>query len=170
LPGAIAVPLGRNFSAWAGSVVPSAQPFAIVATTRAEAEAARRRLALIGRTDAGGWISAAVLAAYREHGGLIDAVSVTATPRPGESLVDVRTTAEWHRGHLDGAVHAPLSRLTERITTLDPAAPVLLICQAGIRAAVAATALRRLGFSHVAVLEGGLNGYEARRGVEAIVR
>jgi hydroxyacylglutathione hydrolase len=170
LPGAIALPLGRNLSAWAGSVVPSAQPFAIVATRRADAEAARHSLALIGRPDAAGWISATVLAAYRERGGLIDAVAVTEAPRPGETLLDVRTTAEWDRGHLDGAVHAPLARLAERLTTLDPATPVLLICQAGTRAAVAASAMRRLGFSHVTVLDGGLNGYERRRGVDAIVR
>ena len=45
---------------------------------------------------------------------------------------------------------------------LDPAAPVLVYCQAGVRSVVAASALRRLGFSNVTSLEGGISGYRER--------
>lgn len=162
LPGAIAIPLGRSFSSWAGSVVPSATPFSIVAANEWDAAGARRALALIGRTAAEGWIDPAALAAYHDRGGRLEPVPTTERPAAGQTLVDVRTSAEWRAGHLDGAIHVPLARLPERIGELDRSAPLLVYCQAGVRSAVAATALRRAGFTHVTNLEGGLDGYQGR--------
>lgn len=162
LPGAIVIPMGRSFSAWAGGVIPSSSPFFLVAASDAEAAAARRALALIGRTAAEGWIPPAALARYRDAGGRIDTLETTDRPRGNETLVDVRSSAEWRAGHLDGAVHVPLARLPERIEALDRSTPVLVYCQAGMRAVVAATTLRRLGFEQVVSLAGGFGGYRDR--------
>jgi rhodanese-related sulfurtransferase len=63
---------------------------------------------------------------------------------------------------LEGAFHAPLARLRERVETLDRSAPLIVYCQAGSRFVVAATALRRMGFTRVKNLRGGLNGYANR--------
>jgi rhodanese-related sulfurtransferase len=51
----------------------------------------------------------------------------------------------------------PLARLPERAAALDRSAPLLVYCQSGARAIVAASALRSLGFTRVATLAGGLN-------------
>jgi hydroxyacylglutathione hydrolase len=162
LPGAIIVPMGRSFSSWAGSVVSSADPFFVVAANHSEAAAAARALALIGRPDARGWIPGAALAAYREAGGGLETTRSTRDLPAGAAVIDVRTTAEWRGGHLEGARHVPLARLPEKLGGLDPAAPVLVYCQAGVRSVVAASALRRLGFSNVTSLEGGISGYRER--------
>lgn len=163
LPGAIVVPMGRSFAAWAGGVVPPDVPFVLVAGADAEAGAARRTLALIGRRAVAGWASSQTLDAYRRRGGHMAVVPATEQPHDGQRIVDVRATAEWRAGHLHRAIHVPLARLPERVGQIDRSTPLLVYCQAGTRAAVAATALRRLGFSNVTRLEGGLDGYDARR-------
>jgi hydroxyacylglutathione hydrolase len=163
LPGSLVIPAGRSFAAWAGSVVPAATAYVVVADTRTAAEAARRALAIIGRADVAGWIGPSTLDAFVAAGGRLDTVAAQDEPRPGQVLVDVRSTSEWRAGHLDGAVHVPLPRLPERFGVLDPREPVLVACQAGLRSVVAASALRRLGFARVASLAGGLSGYTERR-------
>ena len=169
LPGAITVPMGRSFSSWAGSVVASGEPFFVIAPNRSQAEATARALALIGRPDAQGWIPPAALTAYREAGGVLERTeSVTEVPE-GQAIVDVRTSAEWRGGHIDGATHVPLARLPEKLGGLDPSKPVLVYCQAGVRSLVAASALRRKGFTRVTSLEGGVSGHRERTGQSATV-
>jgi hydroxyacylglutathione hydrolase len=163
LRGAIIVPMGKSFSSWAGSVVGSDEPFFVIAANRDQADDAARALALIGRTQAKGWVSPQSLAAYREVGGDVEAVtSVTDVPS-GRTIVDVRTSAEWRAGHIDGATHMPLARLPEKIGSLDPSAPVLVYCQAGVRSLVAASTLRRKGFSNVTSLDGGYAAHQNRK-------
>jgi hydroxyacylglutathione hydrolase len=163
LPDAITVPMGKSFSSWAGSVVASDEPFFVIAANRDQAEDTARALALIGRTQAKGWVSPQSLAAYREAGGTVESITSVADVPPGRTIVDVRTSAEWRAGHIDGATHMPLARLPEKIGALDPSAPVLVYCQAGIRSLVAASTLRRKGFTNVTSLEGGYAAYKDRK-------
>ena len=169
LPGAITVPMGRSFSSWAGSVVAPDEPFHVIAPTISQAENAARALALIGRTGAQGWIPPHALAAWQRDGGVLDAIESVQDLPEGETVLDVRTSAEWRAGHLDRATHVPLARLPERLEGLDRSAPVLVYCQAGVRSLVAASALRRLGFAKVTSLEGGISGYRERNQQSAVV-
>lgn len=163
LPGAIIVPMGKSFSSWAGSVIGSDEPLFVIASNRDQADDAARSLALIGRTQAKGWVSPQALAAYREAGGDVEAItSVTEVPS-GRTIVDVRTSAEWRAGHIDGATHLPLARLPEKVGTLDRSEPVLVYCQAGVRSLVAASTLRRKGFTDVTSLDGGYAAHQNRK-------
>jgi hydroxyacylglutathione hydrolase len=163
LPGAITVPLGKSFSSWAGSVVASDEPFFVIESNRDQADDTARALALIGRVQAGGWVSPQSLAAYREAGGDVESIASVADVPSGRTIVDVRTSTEWRAGHIDGATHMPLARLPEKLGALDPSAPVLVYCQAGVRSLVAASTLRRKGFSNVTSLEGGNAAYKDRK-------
>ena len=155
--GALAVPWGRQFHAWAGSVVPADTPLVVLADDEATAQMASRALALIGRPDTRGWLTPAAAAqAMPMH--TIDTLMDLSSTR---QIVDVRSTAEWHAGHLAEAVHVPLARLGERLSTLDLSRPMIVYCQAGTRARVAAAALQRAGAT-VAALAGGLDGYRRR--------
>lgn len=73
-------------------------------------------------------------------------------------IIDVRTAGEFARGHVPGAVHLPFLTTFWRARELrfDRAAPVVVYCGHGPRAALARLALRRAGFRHVALLEGHL--------------
>ena len=50
---------------------------------------------------------------------------------------DVRTPGEFARGTIDGAVNIPVDELRARIGELDPARPVYIFCQVGLRGYIA---------------------------------
>lgn len=62
------------------------------------------------------------------------------------TLLDVRTDAEYERGHFKNAIHIPLDSLRERIGELDPAKPVYVNCQSGLRSYIACRLLKQKGF------------------------
>ncbi|MET7542285.1 rhodanese-like domain-containing protein [Streptomyces sp. NPDC005507] len=71
-------------------------------------------------------------------------------------LLDVRETQEWQAGHIPGAQHLPLSRLTAGAKA--PSAPagsrLVLICRSGQRSQHAARLLREQGIDAVDVTGG----------------
>lgn len=77
----------------------------------------------------------------------------------GAALVDVRTPAEFARGHVDGAVNIPVQELEDRWEELDPKRPVVVYCQAGVRAARAQQILTGHGFERV-LNGGGINDWK----------
>jgi hydroxyacylglutathione hydrolase len=72
-------------------------------------------------------------------------------------VIDVRTAAEWSEGHIPGAVHVPLARLTPRLSELCERQPIVAYCQSGARSAVAASVLRAAGVNEVSTVEGGFD-------------
>ncbi len=86
---------------------------------------------------------------------------VAKLPRDGSvQLIDIRTPAEFERGSLPGFRNIPLDELRERLDELDPALPVRLVCQSGLRSYVAARMLAGHGFADVSHLAGGLRFYD----------
>jgi len=81
----------------------------------------------------------------------------------GVTVVDVRTLAEYEQAHLGGAWHIPLEELPERAGELDRRQTIVLyVLSSSERGArQAAMLLYELGFSKVAVLEGGLQRWYA---------
>src|SRR4051794_8789142 len=78
--------------------------------------------------------------------------------RSGEVVVlDVRTPAEWHGGHIPDAVHIPLDELTSRYQELDPDAETLVVCAHGIRSGAAGQWLAQAGFQDVANVRYGMS-------------
>ena len=78
-------------------------------------------------------------------------------------LIDVRSQDEWDKaGYIEDARHIPLP---EFMSTLDqlPAkdVPIVIYCASGHRGAVAAMALRLMGWTDVTNLGGGLNAWKA---------
>jgi adenylyltransferase/sulfurtransferase len=79
--------------------------------------------------------------------------------KAGETVVviDVRDPDEYRDGHLEDAVNISRGFLEFRVATAvsDPATPVILYCQTGLRSVLAAKALRELGYANVINLKGG---------------
>ncbi len=78
------------------------------------------------------------------------------------TLLDVREPPEINLAHLPGAIHIPLSQLTERLKELDPEQEIVVVCRTGRRSALAADILRESGFQRVRHLEGGLQAWAQR--------
>jgi rhodanese-related sulfurtransferase len=81
----------------------------------------------------------------------------------GVTVVDVRTLAEYEQAHVPGARHMPLDELPERADELDREQTIVLYVLSSLEtdAAQAAMSLYALGFNHLAVLEGGIQGWYA---------
>ena len=76
-------------------------------------------------------------------------------------VVDLRPVADYKKGHLLNALNLPVAKLEERAGELgkDKSKPVLLYCALGSVAGEAAAQLRKLGYSEVYPLRGGINGW-----------
>lgn len=92
----------------------------------------------------------------------IPTVDMSGVPDPlPERLVvlDVREPEEWAAGHIEGAVHIPLSLLPVRLGEL-PAEQTLVVCKVGGRSAQAVMWLQDQGWDAVN-LAGGMLDWEA---------
>lgn len=86
---------------------------------------------------------------------------LTALPRDGSvTLLDTRTTGEYSRGHADGFINLPLDELRDRLSELDPAKPVYVMCQSGLRSYLACRILTQHRFTCYN-FAGGYRFYEA---------
>lgn len=74
-------------------------------------------------------------------------------------LLDVREPWEFDLARIEGSRLIPMNDLPERISELDPASEIVVICHHGLRSADVTRALERSGFSKVSNLEGGLDAY-----------
>ena len=89
---------------------------------------------------------------------------VACLPRDGSAvLLDVRTRAEYERGHIPGAVNVPLDELRGRMGELPREKQLYVNCQSGLRSYIACRILTQSGF-HCHNLAGGYRLYEAVTG------
>lgn len=87
----------------------------------------------------------------------IPSVTVQDLPDPlpgGLSVLDVREQAEWDHGHIDGAVHIPMTELTERLGEV-PEGRTVVVCRVGARSAQVVAYLAQQGHE-VVNLDGGM--------------
>lgn len=77
----------------------------------------------------------------------------------GAMLLDVRSKQEYNEGHLQGAVNVPDFELINRIQKEIPKKNQLIIiyCQYGGRSRNAYMIMRRLGYTNIYNLYGGLD-------------
>jgi rhodanese-related sulfurtransferase len=90
---------------------------------------------------------------------------------PDLHLVDVREDDEWRNGHVRGATHLGKGVIERDIEAKVPGkdAEVVLYCGGGFRSALAADALRQMGYTNVHSLAGGWRalqeaGFETENG------
>jgi rhodanese-related sulfurtransferase len=76
-------------------------------------------------------------------------------------IVDVRTPAEFGGGSLPQARNLPLADVAQRATELKKDQPVIVVCEAGRRASLAAVKLRSAGIAEVFILAGGMSAWRA---------
>lgn len=77
-------------------------------------------------------------------------------------IIDVREKDEWNTGHIAGAIHIPLSEISNRVAELTKYQnqPVIMQCRSGARSAKAADILAKSGFTNVHNMDGGLNAWQ----------
>jgi hydroxyacylglutathione hydrolase len=164
VPGALNIPANRAFTGWAGWLLPYDRDLYLIVGDPSDAsvEPLLRGLAGIGLDRVAGVAGPEVIDAWPETQGPLQHVPAIdrqalapAVDARSVAVVDVRTAAEWTAGHLPGAIHVPLGELPSRLDEVPTDRPVVVHCQAGGRAAIAASVLRAGGVADVRVYGGG---------------
>ena len=88
---------------------------------------------------------------------------VDALPAGAATIVDVREASEWEQGHLPGARHVSKSYIEQQIEGIAPDrdAPVILYCAGGVRSLFAAQTLAEMGYTDVASMSSGFQGWKS---------
>lgn len=91
----------------------------------------------------------------------VDADAVRRLIAAGAVIIDVREPVEVAAGTLPGAIAVPRGVLAGEIARIaaDPGTPIVLVCSAGNRSALAAKELQDLGYRGVVSLAGGLGAW-----------
>jgi hydroxyacylglutathione hydrolase len=158
IPGTINIPANRSFPTWAGSLLPYDREFRLIAAEH-RVEELVSDLAGIGLDRVAGYWSPDVVTEFEGKGKLqvIPRISLADVANGGQdgTIVDVRGKEEWNAGHIPNSVNLPLAELEQRLDEL-PRTRLIVHCQSGSRAAMAASLLRARGFNQVQLFPGGL--------------
>ncbi|HUW60924.1 MAG TPA: rhodanese-like domain-containing protein [Candidatus Bathyarchaeia archaeon] len=74
-------------------------------------------------------------------------------------ILDVRLAAELSKGRIAASLNLPLQHLDTLSAQIDPAQPVVTLCNSGYRSSMAVGVLERKGFKNVASLLGGMTAW-----------
>lgn len=77
-------------------------------------------------------------------------------------VVDVRTDSEWAAGHIENALHVPITSIAALEAQLpqDMAAPIVVYDNPTHRSSMTMTFLRLMGYENVRALAGGIGAWE----------
>ena len=166
--GSIQISLMGNFASWAAIVLDPEQKLLVIAEDLNGAREAHNRLARVGLRAVIGY-SLADENEWRKAGLDLASNSIERCEQirrtlPSDSslqLIDVRSRAEWLRGHLPGAISLPLLDLDPKKQVIDPSKPSLVYCYEGFRATTAASILLRESTADIGILIDGVEGWSA---------
>jgi hydroxyacylglutathione hydrolase len=98
----------------------------------------------------------------QEHLEQVTAAELAPCWRSGATIIDVRSDAEWAAGHIEGARHIMGGDLPKQFDDLPRDTTLHLICATGYRSSIAASVLRRAGFSDLANVADGMDAWQQR--------
>ena len=80
---------------------------------------------------------------------------------PKTAVLDVRVEADWRTGHVPGAINVPIDELETRLEELPPRdAPIVVVCDQGLRAPGAAWILKSRGWRRPYTLVDGMAAWK----------
>ncbi|MDO8906768.1 MAG: rhodanese-like domain-containing protein [Hydrogenophaga sp.] len=75
-------------------------------------------------------------------------------------ILDVRDEYEWDEKRIPGAVHAYVGHLEEQLPSLPKDSKIVVHCNVGHRSGLAASILKRNGFTYIHNMLGGITAWE----------
>jgi DMSO/TMAO reductase YedYZ molybdopterin-dependent catalytic subunit/rhodanese-related sulfurtransferase/glyoxylase-like metal-dependent hydrolase (beta-lactamase superfamily II) len=166
LRGAVNVGLQGRFAEWAGNLFLPDRDIVLVGDP-AHALESKIRLARVGYDKVIGQLRD-LAGVFSQRPDLVETSSRLTIEQLAElrgleprlQLVDVRSPAETAGGTIPRAREIPLAALTDSISALDRAAPVVVYCASGYRSVAAASALGAAGFEDVSDVVGGFGAWQ----------
>jgi hydroxyacylglutathione hydrolase len=157
LPNSVNIGLRGRLETWVGIMVPWGAKLVLCGSPE-EIKEAVYRLHRVGYKAEGitpeAWRQAGLPLA---QSGLIKPRDLHTKMQTPESpvVVDVRLPNEWMGLRIGTVVNMPLNQLSELAAKLDPALPVVTVCNSAYRSSMAVGLLERQGFKQVSSLDGG---------------
>ncbi len=96
--------------------------------------------------------------------GSITADTFVESPPANVLVLDVRSRSEFASGHIENALNIPHDELSSRVSELTGTSdrPIVVYCERGGRAGMAAGDLTDAGFTNVLHLEGDMSEWRAK--------
>jgi rhodanese-related sulfurtransferase len=100
--------------------------------------------------------------ALKKFGFVSPLLAVTKMNNGNTVVIDVRELDEFNKGHIEGAVNLPLSKIKEQISSFDAYKnnQVLIVCQDGTRSATTGKIITKAGHKDVFVITGGMQSWQ----------
>lgn len=162
----------RGIPMFAGWALPYDKPILLVLEDREHLETAVRYLLRLGYDRLEGYLCGGVEACgleswYTEalpmgHLGLLTVQALKARLEKGNALtvLDIRSDEEWNSERIEGAIHMYVGHLEEHIHEILRDQTTAVICSVGNRASLAASILKRKGYTDLYVVLGGMYAWQ----------
>jgi hydroxyacylglutathione hydrolase len=171
IPGAVCISaLHGGFGSRLAWIADRDQPVVFVGRDDADALAAAELAQAVAITNVAGRLVGG-MTSWREERRPVERVERMTVPElherrardgAGLQILDVRERTEWDAGRIPGSLHVPYHDLRALPESLDPRAPVAVVCASGQRSALAASMLQREGAERVVhVVDGGVGTWAA---------
>jgi glyoxylase-like metal-dependent hydrolase (beta-lactamase superfamily II)/rhodanese-related sulfurtransferase len=164
VPGSVNIGLDGSYAVWAGTILDRSAPIVVVGDPGSEEEAILR-LGRIGFDHVAGFVEGGIAAFPADRVSREDRVDAAdlAGILDGVTLLDIRNPGEREAKSIKGSVFVPLNRLTQELDAVPRDKDIVVYCASGYRSSIAASLLRKHGFTGVADLDGGILSWEAAR-------
>lgn len=103
-------------------------------------------------------------------GGVIFAEQIPQDEWPKFMVIDARDAGQFAKGHIPGAINMDWRQVLAKRNEIPRSKPVLIYCNTGSLSAQAGFALRVAGWDNLRILQGGLEEWKAKGGVEAAAK
>lgn len=157
---ALFIPYGGSFATYASYAIDpesDTKPIVVLAADAEQASDMRDKLAYTGIDNFAGFVTS-LTPFEREAIPTVNAQAFKAAEKDAYVL-DVRTANEFHGAHVEGAHQLHAGRVRWHLADIPKDAHIITHCEAGGRAAVAASVLRHHGYDNVTELAGGFSAY-----------
>jgi hydroxyacylglutathione hydrolase len=166
IPGSVFIGIDGQFAPWVGALITDLkQPLILVTPPGREAEAVMR-LSRVGYDNCLGYIEHGV-EAWKQSGEAIDSIPsmdasefMTRFNDGSLNVLDVRKPGEYESSHLDHVDSFPLDFISDWQDSLSKDRPYHIHCAGGYRSMIAASLLKRQGFTNLTDVAGGYSAIQ----------
>ena len=168
IPGAIHVWIeSPQFANRAGLFVPAETPVVLVVSSPTDLERAVQGLGRIGLDTIAGHLQWG-MTEWKSQGQPVEVVpqisvhdlATMKEERPDLVVIDVREPFEWDEGHIEGALHVPMSEALARKDLVPAGRPKAVVCAGGLRSSTVISALSRAGLTNWYNVIGGMTAWQ----------
>jgi len=166
IKGSIFIGIDGQFAPWVGALVTNIeQPIILVTPKGREAETVMR-LSRVGYDNCLGFIEGGINA-WKQNGEATDSIRSIDAPEfickikdQAAFVLDVRKPGEYELSHLEHVSSHPLDFITDWQDSLVKDKPYYIHCAGGYRSIIAASLLKRQGFTNLTDITGGYSAIQ----------